>query len=146
LAGAPNPTAGCVFAGDATNRTPGSTGGLAAGAVASALATKSPDLGIRAVFFAALANGSVVQVHVQKGVDPLAPAGAFTPIPDIGTETAESSEPRVVTRAGMLFNWVPTRILYVTDPLADRILALDINDEDVTPQTLFSATHPRYLT
>src|SRR5262249_2611339 len=122
LAGAPDATAGGVFAGSLTNRVPGSTGGPTAAAGAPAPAPKSPDLGIRAVFFAALADGSIAQVHVETGVDPLVPAGTFTPIPDISTESVESSHPRVITRVGMLFNWVPTRILYVTDPLADRIL------------------------
>ena len=145
LAGAPDATAGGVFAGSLTNRTPDSKGGLISAAVATALATKSPDLGIRAVFFAALADGSIVQVHVQNGVDPLVPPGSFTPISGISTEAAESSNPRVVTRVGMVFNWVPTRILYVTDPLANRILALDINNEDTTVQTLFTATNARYL-
>src|SRR5262249_57245367 len=106
---------------------------------------KSPDLGIRAVFFAALADGSVAQIHVEKGVDDLVPPRSFTPIPGISPESVESSHPRVVTRVGMIFNWVPTRILYVTDPLADRILSLDINNEDTTPQTLFKATNARYL-
>jgi hypothetical protein len=145
LAGAPDLTAGGVFAGSLTNRTPGSTGGLTSAAVATALATKSPDLSIRAVFFAALADGSIAQVHVQQGVDALMPPESFTPISGISTEAAESSNPRVVTRVGMIFNWVPRRILYVTDPLANRILAVDINDEDTTAQTLFKATNARYL-
>jgi hypothetical protein len=145
LAAAPDVTAGGVFAGSLTNRIAGSTDGLTSAAVATALATKSPDLGIRAVFFAALADGSIAQVHVQKGVDPLVPPGSFTPISGISTEAAESSNPRVVTRVGMIFNWVPTRILYVTDPLANRILALDINNEDTTPQAVFTATNARYL-
>jgi hypothetical protein len=103
--------------------------------VATALITKSPDLSIRAVFFAALADGSIQQVHVQKGVDQLAPPGSFTPIAGISTDAAESANPDVVTRAGMIFNWVPTRVLYVSDPLADRILALDISDESSDPAT-----------
>src|SRR5262249_45055904 len=145
LAGAPDATAGGVFAGSLTNRTPDSTRGLTSAAVATALAAKSPDFGIRAVFFAALADGSIAQVHVEKGVDPLVLPGSFTPISGISTEAAESSNPRVVTRVGMIFNWAPTRILYVTDPMANRILALDINNEDTTPQTLFEATNARYL-
>ncbi len=150
LAGAPDPVAGGVFASYITNRQlspPDPTQGLIAAAVATALATKSPDLAIpqRAVFFAALADGSISQVHVQKGVDPLVPAGSFTPIPVITTDTAESTDPNVVTRAGMLFNWAPARILYVSDPLADRILALDISDEGTSPQTVFTATNPRYI-
>jgi hypothetical protein len=150
LAGAPDPIAGGVFAGSITNRQlnpPDPTEGLTTAVVATALATKSPDLAIpqRAVFFAALADGSIAQVHVQKGVDPLVPAGSFTPIPVITTWAAESTNPNTVTRVGMLFNWAPTRILYVSDPLANRILALDISDEGVSPQTLFAATNPRYI-
>ena len=150
LAGAPDPVAGGVFASHITNRRlnpPDPTQGLTAAAVATALATKSPDLAIpqRAVFFAALADGSIAQVHVQKGVDPLASAGSFTPLPVITTWAAESTDPNTATRVGMIFNWAPTRILYVSDPLANRILALDISDEGTSPQTLFTATNRRYI-
>lgn len=150
LAGAPDPVAGGVFASFITNRQlspPDPTQGLTAAAVATALATKSPDLAIpqRAVFFAALADGRIAQVHVQKGVDPLAGAGSFTPIPVITAGAAESTDPDTVTRVGMIFNWAPTRILYVSDPLANRILALDISDEGTSPQTLFSAGNARYI-
>jgi Di-haem oxidoreductase, putative peroxidase len=150
LNGAPDPVAGGVFTGTITNRNGALIGGLTSAAVATALATKSPDLSVRAVFFAALADGSVQQVHVQKGVDQLVPPGSFTPIAGISTDAAESAHPDVVTRVGMIFNWVPTRILYITDPLADRILAIDISDESSDPTTsanaLFSANNARYLT
>src|SRR6266545_2687591 len=63
LAGAPSPTAGGVFAGNLTNRNAATTHGLTAGAIATALITKSPDGTGRAVFLAALADGSIVQVH-----------------------------------------------------------------------------------
>jgi hypothetical protein len=150
LAGAPDPVAGGVFASYITNRqlNPANpTEGLTTAAVATALATKSPDLAIpqRAVFFAALADGSIAQVHVQKGVDPLASARSFTPIPVITTWAAESTDPNTATRVGMIFNWAPTRILYVSDPLANRILAVDISDEGTSPQTLFAATNARYI-
>ena len=123
------------------------TGGLTAAAVATALATKSPDLLIpqRAVFFAALADGRIDQVHVEKGVDPLVGAGAFSPLPVIDTATAESTDPNAVTRVGMIFNWVPTRILYVSDPLANRIMAVDISDEGTVSQPVFTASNQRYL-
>jgi hypothetical protein len=150
LAGAPDPVAGGVFASYITNRQlnpPDLAQGLTTAAVATALATKSPDLAIpqRAVFFAALADGSIAQVHVQKGVDPLAGAGSFTPISVITTVAAESTDPNTATRVGMIFNWAPTRILYVSDPLGNRILALDISDEGASPQTLFSAANARYI-
>src|SRR4029079_2169003 len=70
-------------------------------------------------------------------------AGSFTPVPVITTWAAESTDPNTVTRVGMLFNWAPTRILYVSDPLANRILVLDISDEGTSPQTLFTATNAR---
>lgn len=129
LAGAPDPVAGGVFAGAATNRNAATTHGLMAGALATTLLTKSPDGSTKAVFLAALADGSVVQVHVQKGVDGLVPAGSFTPLPNISTATAESNSADDITRVGMLFNWAPTRKVFITDPLANRILVLDLTDD-----------------
>jgi Di-haem oxidoreductase, putative peroxidase len=138
--------AGGVFRGNDTNRSPSSTHGLIAGALATSLITKSPDGSGRAVFFAALADGSVVQVHVEKGVDGLAPPGTFTPIPGVSPETAESTDPDAVVRVGMVFNWVPAPVapkpvVYITDPLADRIVALELDNDG----TLFSQT-TRYIT
>jgi CxxC motif-containing protein (DUF1111 family) len=146
LLGAPDATAGGVFRGEDTNRAGVTSGGLSAAAVATALATKSPDLLIpqRAVFFAALADGRIDQVHVEKGVDPLVD-GAFTPLPVVDAATAESTDPNAVTRVGIVFNWVPTRILYVSDPLANRIAAIDISGEGTASETLFTAGTPRYL-
>jgi Di-haem oxidoreductase, putative peroxidase len=141
LAGAPSAAAGGVFAGNLTNRNAATTHGLTAPALATALVTKSPDQSGRAVFLAALADGSIEQVHVQRGVDGLAPNASFTPLSGIGTQAAESADPQVVTRVGMLFNWVPTFIAYVTDPLADRILALDLTDDGV----LFQVARRRYI-
>jgi mono/diheme cytochrome c family protein len=138
--GPPDPVAGGVFAGNVTNRNSASTHGLTAPAVATSLITKSPDGTARAVFFAALADGSVVQIHVQKGVDGLVPAGTFTPIKGITTQAANSTDPNAITRVGMVFNWVPNKVVYVTDPLANRILALDISDDG----TLFTA-NPRHI-
>src|SRR5450432_3551169 len=142
LAGAPDPVAGGVFAGNQTNRGPASTKGLDHGAVATALLTKSPDGTGKAVFLAAEADGSIVQVHVTKGVDALAPAGTFAPLTTLTTDAASSSDPNVVTRVGLLFNWVPSRIAYVSDPLNDRIVALDLGDDG----TLFTASAPRFIT
>jgi hypothetical protein len=143
LRGAPSTVAGGVFAGNLTNRTPGPQHGLSAGAIATALITKSPDppTNGRAVFLAALADGSVAQVHVQLGVDDLVPPGAFTALPDITTARAESDSAAVATRIGMLFNWVPTRTIFISDPLADRILAFDLVDDG----HVFEAVNLRYL-
>jgi hypothetical protein len=141
LAGAPFPTAGGVFAGDETNRGPASTEGLDHGAVATALLTKSPDGTGKAVFLAAEADGSIVQVDVLKGVDGFAPAGTFTALPALTVAATQSMSRDAVTRVGMIFNWVPTRIVYVTDPLADRIVAIDMSDDG----TLFTAGAPREI-
>lgn len=142
LAGAPSAVAGGVFAGNQTNRNAATTHGLTAAALATALVTKSPDGSGRAIFLAALADGSVEQVHVQRGVDGLAPNGSFTPIADISREHAESNDPAVVTRVGMLFNWVPTRTVLVSDALANRLLAFDLADDG----TLLQAANARYIT
>jgi hypothetical protein len=141
LAGPPDPVAGGVFAGDATNRGPASTEGLDHGAVATALLTKSPDGSGKAVFLAAEADGSIVQVHVLKGVDAFAPAGTFTALPALTVATTQSMARDAVTRVGMVFNWVPTRIAFITDPLADRVVALDVSDDG----TLFSPGPPRAI-
>ncbi len=128
LGGAPDTTAGGVFAGSETNRA-GATHGLTAGALGTAILTKSPDLTGRAVFAAVEADGSVVQVHVAKGVDALAPAGTVTPLAQIDRTTAESTDPSVVAREGIVFNWVPTRNLFIADPQANRLVVLDITDD-----------------
>jgi Di-haem oxidoreductase, putative peroxidase len=140
LAGAPSATAGGVFAGNATNR-PGSTAGITSGAVGTAIISKSSDGSGRAVFASVGADGAIVQVHVQKGVDALVPAGALTPIPTITPATAASNDRHTIARRGIAFNWVPNRVLYVVDPQKDRVLAFDIGDNG----TLFTASAPRVL-
>ncbi len=142
LAGAPDPVAGGVFAGNETNRSAASTKGLDHGALATALLMKSPDGTGKAVFLAAEADGSIVQVHVLKGVDAFAPAGTFSPLSNVSVAAAQSTAPGSITRVGLAFNWVPTRIVYVTDPLQDRIVAIDMGDDG----TLFTAGAPRAIT
>jgi mono/diheme cytochrome c family protein len=78
---------------------------------------------------------------VQKGVDGLAAPGTFTPLPELSVAAAESTDPRRVTRVGLVFNWVPTRIAFVTDPLANRVLALDLSTDAV----MFHAAAPREI-
>jgi hypothetical protein len=141
LAGPPDLIAGGVFSGDATNRNSASTEGLDHGAVATAILSKSPDGSGKAVFLAAEADGSIVQVHVLKGVDGLAPAGTFHPLANVSAAATQSMSPDVVTRVGMLFNWVPRRVAYVSDPLGNQIVALDLSDDG----TLFVAGAPRFI-
>jgi hypothetical protein len=141
LAGPPSPVAGGVFAGNETNRNAASTKGLDHGAVGTALLQKSPDGSTKAVFVAAEADGSLVQVHVLKGVDGLAPAGTFHPLTDLSPGATVSTNPDTVTRVGVVFNWVPVRTIFVSDPLADQIVALDLSDDG----TLLQAAAPRFI-
>ena len=134
FAGAPNANAGGVFAGDLTNRNANSKG-LTSAALGTAIITKSPDLTGRAVFAAVHADGSVTQINVLKGVDLLAPAGTVTPLLKVDRDIAESTEAGVVARKGIVFNWVPSFNLFITDPLANRLVVLDLKDDGV----MFSA-------
>lgn len=136
LQGAPDPVAGGIFAGDETNRNAASTHGLTSGSLGLALLTKSPDLTGKAVFASVNADGSVVQVHVAKGVDGLAPPGTVTPLAGVDSTSMESTDPNTFARAGIVFNWVPNRTLFVADPQANRLVALDLTDDG----TMFYST------
>lgn len=116
LNGAPSKVAGGIFAGAATNRARQlAPGAITTGALATALLGKSPDGSGRAVFAVLDADGALVQVHVEKGVDGLAPPGTVSPSRG--------------ARAGMLFNWIPDPILYVTDAEANAIVALTLRSD-----------------
>jgi len=123
LAGAPCPFAGGVFADNLTNRQPAqiTAGGLATGAVATALLGKSPDGGGRAVFAVVNADGSLVQVHAGLGVDGLAPAGTIGALSDPNAP-----------RAGIVWDW-STHNLLISDPVNDAIVVLHIPDVDGVP-------------
>ncbi len=135
LAGAPNPRAGGVFAGNLNPRQPQLlSGALNPGAVGTAFLGKSPDGSIprRAVFSVVLADGSVVQVHVLKGVDGLAPGGTVSPL--IGRrwdkDDEEDDDGRGTSpRLGVILNYSPSRILYVSEPFENSIVALDLVDD-----------------
>src|SRR5215510_884162 len=111
LAGAPSKLGGGVFAGDITNRSQQIVSGdLRSPAIANAFVGMSPDGSKRAVFVVLTADGALAQAHAEFAIDGLAPPGTVSPIP-VGPPEASR-----VTRAGMIFNWVPDRILYITDP------------------------------
>jgi hypothetical protein len=119
LAKAPDAVAGGVFTETKTNRSAQRIGGaIAMAAIGNALMGMSPDGSKRAVFAVLVADGSIVQVHTEQGLDGLAPAGTVSP--------AHRSPLR---RAGMLFNWVPNRMLFVTDAVANAIVVLPIGDD-----------------
>jgi mono/diheme cytochrome c family protein len=126
LAEAPSKLAGGVFAGDITNRPQQIVpGGLHSAAVANAFVGHSPDGSKRAVFMVLTADGSLVQVHAEFGVDGLAPAGTVSPIA-IDTETERAR----ISRTGMIFNWVPDRILYIAEPERNTITAVTLDDDE----------------
>lgn len=140
LNGAPDAVAGGVFAGNLTNRTAATTHGLTAGALGLAVMTKSSDGTGKAVFASREVDGSIEQIHVAKGVDGLVPAGTLTPM-EVSPEALESTDPHVVSRTGMAFNWVPNHTLYVADPLTNQLVAFDIGANG----TVFTASAPRYI-
>jgi hypothetical protein len=134
LAAAPNAQAGGVFAGNLTPRLPSQAipGALNSGAVGTAFLGHSPDGSTRGVFSVVLADGSLVQVHTSKGVDGLAPAGAVSPL--LGREQDDQGDQgndggRASPRLGVLLNYSPTRILYISEPFEDRITAIDLTDD-----------------
>ena len=138
LANAPSDSAGGVFAGamnprtsvpkavrsgwfasllnrrDSGQLTPGS---LDKGALGTAFLGSSPDGSGFAVFAVVTGSGAVAQVHVQDGVDGLAPAGTV----DVGGE-----DPGLI---GMAFQWIPDRALYLADARRDRIVVLELGDD-----------------
>lgn len=117
-----------VFAGNLTNH--GTTAqGLTTGAIGLALLTKSPDATAKPVFATVTADGSVLQVHATNGVDALAPPGTTTPLPTVSVDSAESTAPRVAARAGVVFNWAPTSNVIIADPVANRLVVLDLGDD-----------------
>ncbi len=128
LADPPSRRAGGVFAGALTNRArQRQPGDLLSGAVGNALLGASPDASSRVVFAVATANGALAQVHVEKGVDGLAPPGTLAPL--VRRRTGASSPTGPPTRSGMVFNWVPDRFLYVADPGNDAVVQLHLDDD-----------------
>lgn len=128
LNGAPSKLVGGVFAGNVTNRPEQLIpGALNSGAVASALLGMSPDGSKRAVFAVLAADGSVVQTHTEFALDGLAPPATITPI---AVPPPATSGTTMLTRAGMIFNWVPDRILYITDAGRNAIVALTLTSDE----------------
>jgi hypothetical protein len=128
LAGAPSARSGGIFAGQLGAREPEQLvpGDLGTGVIATSLLGKSPDGGPRAVFAAVTADGAIVQIHVEKGIDGLAPAGTLRSLPDVAPAAAEPSQP---TRTGILFNWVPNKLLFVADPLANAVVVVEFVED-----------------
>jgi len=133
LAGAPNPQAGGVFAGNLTPRLPAQVfpGALDRGAVGTAFLGRSPDGSGRAVFCVALADGSVIQAHTGKAVDGLAPVGTVSPLLDCRRDDDDGDNRHASPRLGVILNYTPTRILYVSEPFQNTIAVIDLIDDGV---------------
>jgi hypothetical protein len=145
LAGAPNPLQiGGVYAGDLTSRMPQLIpGALNTAAVGTAFLGHSPDpkTHSRAVFAVVTADGGIVQEHTLKGLDGLAPPGTISPLLGRHWEPEEDEEnetdgehardTRTTPRLGVLLNYSPTRILYVSEPFENSIAAIDLTDDGV---------------
>jgi hypothetical protein len=129
LAGAPDQQVGGVFAGDLTPRLPSQAmaGALETGAVGTAFLGHSPDGSTRAVFAVVTADGSIVQEHTGKGLDGLAPAGTISAL--LAHESDREEDGRGVARLGVLLNYSPSRMLYVSEPFENTIAALDLSDD-----------------
>ncbi|WP_254025287.1 di-heme oxidoredictase family protein [Mesorhizobium ventifaucium] len=141
LANAPSREAGGVFAGRHTDREQApkaqpsgwlgkllnyqasgqlTSGGMQTGALGTAFLGPSPDGSGFAVFAAVTADGGVVQIHVQDGVDGLAARGTVSAGRGIG------DDPGVI---GLAFKWNPDRALYIADPGRDRLVLLELEDD-----------------
>jgi mono/diheme cytochrome c family protein len=128
LAGAPSKSGGGVFAGDITNRPQQILpGDLHAPAIANTFVGMSPDGSKRAVFIVLTADGALEQAHAEFAIDGLAPAKTITPIKL--PSPADASRARI-TRTGMIFNWVPDRILFITEPERNAVTALSLGNDD----------------
>src|SRR5262249_61216962 len=134
LAHAPNPQTGGVYAGSLTPRQPAQiiSGALERGAVGTAFLGHSPDGSGRAVFSVVVADGSIVQEHTAKALDGLAPADTISPLLARHSEEDEDDDrPDALPRIGIILNYSPTRILYVSEPFQDSIVAIDLIDDGV---------------
>jgi len=97
--------------------------------VATALLGMPADGSKRAVFAVLTADGAIMQAHTEQSVDGLAPVDTIGMISIPATADLGDEPPRLATRAGMAFNWVPDRRLYVTDPMRNGLVVLVLADD-----------------
>jgi hypothetical protein len=133
LAGAPDPALGGVYAGNLTPRLPAQVipGALNSGAVGTALLGRSPDGSTKAVFAVVCADGSIVQEHTLHALDGLAPAGTVSPVTGSRWDDGDDDNRGALPRSGVLVNYSPARILYVSEPFQNSIAVIALNDDGV---------------
>ena len=90
------------------------------GRARNGVSRSSPDGSGFAVFAAVTADGSVVQIHVQDGVDGLAAPST------VSAGRSIDDYPGVI---GIAFKWNPDRVLYIADPGRDRLVLLELEDD-----------------
>jgi hypothetical protein len=133
LAGAPNPSLGGVYAGALTPRLPAQVipGALYTAAVGTALLGRSPDGSTKAVFAVVCADGSIVQENTLKGLDGLAPSGTVSPLLGERWQDGDDDTRGALPRVGVLVNYSPSRILYVSEPFRNSIAVIHLTDDGV---------------
>jgi hypothetical protein len=99
--------------------------------VGTALLGRSPDGSGKAVFAVVCADGSIVQEQTLKGLDGLAPAGTVSPVLGGRWEDDDGDNRRALPRAGVLLNYSPSRILYVSEPFQNSIAVIHLTDDGV---------------
>jgi hypothetical protein len=88
----------------------------------------SPDGSTKAVFAVVCADGSIVQEHTLRGLDGLAAAGTVSPVLAGPWDRGGNNENHPLPRAGVLLNYSPSRILYVSEMFTNSIAALGLTD------------------
>src|SRR5262249_1717527 len=92
---------------------------------------RSPDGSGRAVFCVVIADGSVIQAHTAKAVDGLAPVGTVRPLLNCRWDDEDDDNRRASPRLGVILNYTPTRILYVSGPFQTTIAVIALIGDGV---------------
>jgi hypothetical protein len=151
LKGAPNGRTGGVYYGDFTGRQPAQIipGALRRAAVGTAFLGASPDGSKRAVFSVVVADGSIVQEHTGKALDGLAPIGTVEPLLEQswGDDEGEddTKDHGLTPRLGAIVNYTPSKILYVSQPFDDSILAIGLDVGGPSGNQVFVPTTTRLI-
>jgi len=75
------------------------------------------------------ADSSIVQEHTLKGLDGLATAGTIAPVLRRREDEGDDDEDHAQPRVGVLLNYSPSRILYVSEPFANSIAVITLTDD-----------------